>query len=361
MMPQLGAVPAGPAAPFRFARGVADDRDADHTPTTTFTLRLSSSTLTRASRTTTGKRCRPPEAARGHDGHTGQGGQDRRGGSGGQPEVCDEQARGHEQRHHRQGRRPPRAEPSHQAFAVASPDRIRCPGCRWPDGRPGRAGTPSRPSIRPAGAAGSARRSGTGRTARTRPGTAGTTTRSSSATGRRTHADATARRWAPPPMGPPASSDSGRHAATAVTAAAHSIRSVTQPRTTGFSERPARTSRRPSRASFAQPTDSWPVRTARNTSRTPAGPRPRAAATAVIAAVTAMAGPGWQPRSSPRTGAEPGFTACYPATRSTMRVNVRGIARAAGTIIGRAGPAPTRSRAFVVVRYERVIRRHSPS
>jgi len=84
------------------------------------------------------------------------------------------------------------------------------------------------------------------------------------------------------------------------------------------------------------------------------GPLPSDTAMTVIAVVTTTVGPGWQPITRPRTVADRcdmAGTGPYPAIWSTTRVNVRGMARAAGTIIGRSGRrAPTQSMVRVTLR-----------
>ena len=162
--------------------------------------------------------------------------------------------------------------------------RCRCRGCRWPGGRPARAGRGSRSPSRPVAVAGSGRRSGTARPARRTPCRARTTRWWSSATGRRP------RRRDGDDVGSPADEPAGEER-----------------------QRHARGQRcpRPPTASFADPSPDHglvpplglpvplsvvgvvgpahrqlPGQDSQETARSPIGPRPRASARAVTAAVT---------------------------------------------------------------------------
>jgi hypothetical protein len=79
------------------------------------------------------------------------------------------------------------------------------------------------------------------------------------------------------------------------------VRRLTSPRTTGLSFRFTMVSRVASIASLLQPIERWPVRIVAATRRHPAGLRPADQATAVVSAVTATVGPGWQASARPFT------------------------------------------------------------
>ena len=86
---------------------------------------------------------------------------------------------------------------------------------------------------------------------------------------------------------------------TSITPAHGEVRRLTSPRTTGLSCRFTMVSRAASIASLLQPIERWPVRIVAATRRHPAGLRPADQATAVISAVTAVVGPGWQASARP--------------------------------------------------------------
>lgn len=117
---------------------------------------------------------------------------------------------------------------------------------------------------------------------------------------RRSYAQAAATpvRWTAPARSPQAN-DSGTQSASAAYAATHTSATRTVPSTTGLPRRPAARSRCASNASLHQPTDNCPVSTARAVSTQRAALWPAVTASAVVSAVTATTGPGWQDPISP--------------------------------------------------------------